>query len=45
MDSNNKKIVFEKLTVDEEDDMLTFNEESKIRGGVIIQKPDRPCAE
>jgi hypothetical protein len=42
---NNKEIVFEKLTVDEEEvERLTVDEESKVRGGGgIIPLPERPC--
>ena len=44
MDNNNKEIVFEKLTVDEDEiDRLIVDEESNVRGGVVIAKPDRPC--
>jgi hypothetical protein len=41
---DNKKIIFEKLTVNEEEvDKLVVDEESKVRGGAILPLPNRPC--
>jgi hypothetical protein len=44
MDNNNTEIVFEKLTVDEEEvDKLAVDEESMVRGGALIPLPSKPC--
>jgi hypothetical protein len=41
---DNKEIIFEKLTVDEEEvDKLTVDEESKVRGGSNPPKPTKSC--
>ena len=41
---NNKEIVFEKLTVDEETvEKLTFDEESKVSGGALLPTPVYLC--
>ena len=41
---DNKKIVFEKLTFDEEEvEKLTFDEESKVSGGALLPTPMYLC--